>query len=273
MPLRVSTHSLETTANQPQEVLAETKESHDDINKNHYHGKVVPLQNFLSRDAHQALKLFAGGEEALLRQVVSKAPVFFYSLDSNGVSTLAEGKALETLGLNSHQVLGKSIFEVFHHFPDFLANIRACLAGKEVFWQSTIANMVYDNQVTPVMQANGEVVSLVGISVLNITKHEQTEEQLRLLAAAVNHAEDAVMITSTDLQFPGPSILFVNPAFTKITGYTAEEVIGRNPRFLQGPNTDRTVLNRLRQTLEAGEVFYGEAINYRKDGTEFYNGW
>lgn len=265
-------HSLEPITNQPQEVPGEVKESHDNVNY-HRHGKVVPLQNFLSQEAHQVLKLYSEGEEAFLRQILKSAPVFFYCLDRNGIFTLAEGKALETLELQSHKLVGKSIFELFKHVPDFLANIRTGLAGQEVVWQSMIANMIYDNNVTPLKQTNGEIVGLVGISVLNITKHQETEEQLRLLAAAVNHAEDAVIITSTNLAPPGPSIVFVNPAFTKITGYTAEEVIGRNPRFLQGPNTDRTVLSKLRQTLEAGEVFYGEAINYRKDGSEFYNEW
>lgn len=266
-------HSLETNINQPHQIPGEVKESHDNVNQNHRHGKVVPLQNFLSQEAHQVLKFFSGGEEALLRQLVKSAPVFFYCLDRNGIFTIAEGKALEILELQPHKLIRQSIFELFDRLPDFLANIRIGLAGKEVVWQSTITNMVFDNHVTPLTQTNGEIVGLVGISVLNITQHQQTEEQLRLLAAAVNYAEDAVIITSTNLEPPGPFIVFVNPAFTKMTGYTAEEVIGRNPRFLQGPNTDRTVLSRLRQTLEAGEVFYGEAINYRKDGTEFYNEW
>ncbi|MEM9543959.1 MAG: EAL domain-containing protein, partial [Cyanobacteria bacterium P01_E01_bin.42] len=104
---------------------------------------------------------------------------------------------------------------------------------------------------------------------------EPTEETetMRLLAAAVYHAEDSIIITTTDLDKPHPKIVFVNPAFTKLTGYTSEEVIGRSPRFLQGSKTDRALLRRMRETLEAGEVFYGEAINYRKDGTEFYNEW
>ncbi|MFB2935344.1 EAL domain-containing protein [Aerosakkonemataceae cyanobacterium BLCC-F154] len=266
-------NSLESTNNQPQGVPGEVKESHDNVNHNHHHGKVVPLQNFLSHEAHQALKLYVGGEEALLRQVIKLAPVFFYCLDSQGIFTLAEGKAWDTLELQSNKLIGQSIFEIFEHIPNFLTNIHAGLGGKEVFWESTIANMVYDNHVIPLIQENNEIVGLVGISVLNITKYQQTEEQLRLLAAAVNSAEDAIMITSTDLESPGPTILFVNPAFTKMTGYTAQEAIGRNPRFLQGPNTDRTVLNKLRQSLETGEVFYGQAINYRKDGTEFYNEW
>ncbi|MGC9503524.1 putative bifunctional diguanylate cyclase/phosphodiesterase [Baaleninema sp.] len=96
---------------------------------------------------------------------------------------------------------------------------------------------------------------------------------MRLLAAAVHHAEESILITTPTLDRPGPRIVFVNPAFTKLTGYTAEEAIGRTPRMLQGPKTDRAVLKRLRKTLERGDIFYGEAVNYRKDGTEFYNEW
>lgn len=105
-----------------------------------------------------------------------------------------------------------------------------------------------------------------------IERH-RAEEQMRLLASAVNSAEDSILITTTHLQLPGPEIVFVNSAFTKMSGYTAAEVIGLTPRILQGPKTDQAVLERLRQNLAQGEVFYGEAINYRKDGTEFYNGW
>jgi len=81
------------------------------------------------------------------------------------------------------------------------------------------------------------------------------------------------MITDAQLDLPGPKIIFVNPAFTQMTGYTASEAIGKAPRILQGPRTDKTVLRRLRQNLEHGESFAGEAINYRKDGTEFDLEW
>jgi PAS domain S-box-containing protein len=67
----------------------------------------------------------------------------------------------------------------------------------------------------------------------------------------------------------GPKIEYVNPAFTRMTGYAADEVLGRTPRLLQGPGTDRTVLDRMRASLVAGEPFQGEAINYRKDGSTY----
>lgn len=95
----------------------------------------------------------------------------------------------------------------------------------------------------------------------------------KLLASVVHFTQDSIIVTTKELDPPGPRIVYVNPGFTRMTGYTPEEVLGKTPRILQGRNTDRAVTARLRATLERGEVFYGQAINYRKDGTEFWNEW
>ncbi|QXC63016.1 PAS domain S-box protein [Aquihabitans sp. G128] len=94
-----------------------------------------------------------------------------------------------------------------------------------------------------------------------------------LLARATHVARNAICITDADLDEPGPRIVYVNPAFERITGYRSEEVVGRNPRFLQGPATDRAVIARLRADLEAGRPFQGETANYRKDGEQFHMSW
>lgn len=94
-----------------------------------------------------------------------------------------------------------------------------------------------------------------------------------LLADATHVARNAICITDALLQEPGPHIVYVNPAFERMTGYTRDEVLGRNPRFLQGPASDRRVLDRLRSDLEAGRPFQGETYNYRKDGTPFAMAW
>ncbi|WP_236960418.1 HWE histidine kinase domain-containing protein [Methylobacterium durans] len=96
---------------------------------------------------------------------------------------------------------------------------------------------------------------------------------LRLLQAAVEASGEAILITSAELDEPGPRIEYVNPAFTRMTGYAAEEVVGRSPRFLQGPGTDRAVLDALRASLEAGDAAQGEALNYRKDGSTYVVEW
>ncbi|MBD1928501.1 PAS domain-containing protein [Trichocoleus sp. FACHB-90] len=103
----------------------------------------------------------------------------------------------------------------------------------------------------------------------DITLVEEEGEELRLLKEAVQQIEECIVITSAELDEPGPKILFVNPTFTKMTGYTAEEIIGKTPRILQGSKTDRSVLEKLRRNLSQGQPFQGETINYSKDGKEY----
>jgi two-component system, cell cycle sensor histidine kinase and response regulator CckA len=99
--------------------------------------------------------------------------------------------------------------------------------------------------------------------------HHRALEALRLFRAAVEAASESIVITTAELDHPGPTIVYANPAFTAMTGYGLEEVLGQNPRFLQGPGTDREALTALRETLRRGERFFCETINYRKDGSEF----
>ena len=95
----------------------------------------------------------------------------------------------------------------------------------------------------------------------------------KLLASVVHFSEDSIIITTKDLDLPGPKIIYVNPGFTKMFGYALHEVIGKTPRIFQGPRTDRLALQDLKSTLLSGKVFFGQAINYRKDGSEFWNEW
>jgi PAS domain S-box-containing protein len=99
------------------------------------------------------------------------------------------------------------------------------------------------------------------------------EDQLELVRSALDALGEAVVITGAQLTPPGPIITYVNPAFTRMTGYSAEEAVGQTPRMLQGPLTDRTVLDRLRSDLETREAFQGTAINYRKDGSTYTLHW
>lgn len=102
---------------------------------------------------------------------------------------------------------------------------------------------------------------------------KQPQNEMALLRTVIGALGEAVIITGPELDPPGPHIQYVNPAFTRMTGYTAQEVLGRAPRVLQGPNTDRALLDDLRATLAAGRSFRGEAINYRKNGTEYVVDW
>lgn len=96
---------------------------------------------------------------------------------------------------------------------------------------------------------------------------------LELLKAAVESANDAIIITDTNLDSPGPTMIYVNPAFTRMTGYEYDEAVGKTPRILQGKRTSRELLNRLRYDLMTKREFFGETFNYRKDGTEYTVEW
>jgi PAS domain S-box-containing protein len=108
----------------------------------------------------------------------------------------------------------------------------------------------------------------------SITEDAQKARQnLWLLEQAIKNDYDSILITDLDLEHGGPHIVFVNEGFTRLTGYTREEVIGKTPRLLQGPKTDPETLTRLKHSLQEGHSFFGSAVNYRKDGSEFINQW
>ncbi|HSK77985.1 MAG TPA: ATP-binding protein [Thermoanaerobaculia bacterium] len=101
-----------------------------------------------------------------------------------------------------------------------------------------------------------------------------TQEKLRLILSAVEHARDAIVITTAGLAPPEPAIVYANPAFETLTGWRREELLGRSPRILQGPKTDRSVLDALKRALSRGvDEFSARAVNYRKDGTEYSVEW
>ncbi|MGD1941616.1 MAG: PAS domain-containing protein [Leptolyngbyaceae cyanobacterium] len=121
-----------------------------------------------------------------------------------------------------------------------------------------------------IKNAQGDVVKLMG-TVMDVTDRKQRQDQLRLLESVVLHANDAVLVTEADLvDLPGPRIVYANPAFTAMTGYTSAEIVGQTPRILQGPKTDRASLDRIRAALKTCQKIREELINYRKDGTEFW---
>lgn len=78
-----------------------------------------------------------------------------------------------------------------------------------------------------------------------------------------------VVITDGRLDRPGPSIVYANNALCRMTGYKKEELVGQTPRLFQGPQTNRTMLDHLKQTLTLRKNFQARAVNYRKNG-EFY---
>ncbi|MFM6989532.1 MAG: EAL domain-containing protein [Arenimonas sp.] len=110
-------------------------------------------------------------------------------------------------------------------------------------------------------KSNGSVVYASG---RDVTESRLRDAELRRLSTAVEQSPNSLVITDTEAR-----IEFVNQAFTRITGYTLQEVLGRNPRILQSGKTPAAVYADMWGRLTRGEPWKGELFNRRKDGSEY----
>lgn len=85
----------------------------------------------------------------------------------------------------------------------------------------------------------------------------------------LHDAPVGVLITNADPEFPGPTILYANPALGRLVGRDPEDIVGQSPRFMQGKETRRETLDAFHRALAAGERFHGYLTNYRGDGSKY----
>lgn len=124
----------------------------------------------------------------------------------------------------------------------------------------------------PLASPDGTIIGTFGFA-NEITQRKNLEKQreeqltaLRLHHNALAAISQGVIITDAEER-----ICYVNPGFEKITGYMLAEIAGRNCRLLQGPETDRDTVRSIRSAIDGGTLIHGEILNYRKDGTPFWN--
>lgn len=122
-----------------------------------------------------------------------------------------------------------------------------------------------------VKDKDGKPIRMIG-AIQDVTKQKEEEQRLRLLETVITQTKDAVMITDIDTsQNVIPNIIFVNSAFTDMTGYKAEEVIGKSPIMFIGPKSDILEFDKLKTAIQDYKECFVETINYKKNGEEFWN--
>ncbi len=114
---------------------------------------------------------------------------------------------------------------------------------------------------SPLKDSAGEIIGGVEV-VRDITERRKVEEERARLAMAVEQSADAIVVTDRN-----GTILYVNPAFERITGYPREEAVGKNPRILRSGKQDEAFYRSLWETVSRGEVWAGHFINRKKDGS------
>ncbi len=113
------------------------------------------------------------------------------------------------------------------------------------------------------LRENGETRAFI-VMLDDITEHRRIADELRILSLAVEQSAESIAITDLDGR-----IEYVNAAFTRVSGYAREELLGGLPRMLQSGRTPRATYEDLWRTLRRGGTWRGEFINRRKDGTEY----
>lgn len=209
----------------------------------------------------------------------AKDGLWDWNLKTNYVHFYPSWKAI--LGYAEEEI-GSTIEEWFnrihpHSLEQVKTEINAYLAGHISEFESEHRVLHRDGvyrwmRVRAVGQkdAEGKIDQIVG-AFTDITKRKLAEERLRLLESVVINANDAVLIAEAEpIDYPGPRILYANAAFTAMTGYSLEEILGKTPRILQGPKTDKAALAKIRAALKAWQSVRVEIINYAKDGSEFW---
>ena len=121
-----------------------------------------------------------------------------------------------------------------------------------------------------VKDANGKPLRMIG-AIQDVTKQKEEEQRLRLLETVITQSKDAVMITDIDTSKNViPNIIFVNSAFTDMTGYPADEVIGKSLEILFGKKSDILEFDKLRTAVQEYKECFVETISYKKSGEEFW---
>jgi len=202
-----------------------------------------------------------------MRAVFRAIPDLVFRVSKDGVILNVKSGSTGDLMMERHALIGKRLQDIplNHVSRQFAAAIlrvnteqtaasfeySAALQGRESHFEARLVPLP-DGQIVVIIQ--------------NITERKQS---LRLLGAAVEQAMESIMILGAELDVDGPRILFANPSFTSMTGYSMTEAVDKFPALLRGREPESEILRGLRESMGRGEAFAGETIMHRKDGTEF----
>jgi diguanylate cyclase (GGDEF)-like protein/PAS domain S-box-containing protein len=182
---------------------------------------------------------------------------------NNVYSECFEKQPKHIIGITFQELTGDHLFSLNE------PHIRKALAGEPQRFERTLnkANGSIGHIIghyIPDFDDNGEVQGFA-IMASEVTALKEVEESLKLAACVFENTADGVLITDVD-----GAILSVNPAFIEITGYSAEEVIGQNPRILQSDRHDKSFYAEMWQELKSIGQWNGKIWNRRKDGSLYF---
>lgn len=229
----------------------------------------------LKQRAESALR--ESREKLQLAIRASNAGLWDWDLQTNEVEYSVEWK--RQIGFEDHEISNRVVEWSSRIHPEdlegALATVREYLQDQTKQYESVFRLRHKDGSYRAIV-SRGQLIAddsgvprrLIGFH-LDFTEREQVRESLQMKDRAIAATTQGILITGP-IRDDCP-IIYVNPGFERITGYTATEIVGSNCRFLQGEKTDKAALERIQLALCNGHPVKEELLNYRKDGTLFWN--
>ena len=210
------------------------------------------------------------------RDIVESSTEAIISADTNGNITNWNSGAEALYGYTSAEIIGQHLEVLLSEddkseVDEFIEQIvagksvsnhhatRLTKDGKRLFVSITVFG-VYD--------AAGKIVGISSLS-HDLTEQRQAELDQRVFRYAFESSLTAMTIS--DATQPDNPISYTNSGFERLTGYSRDEVVGKNCRFLQGPETDPESVREIREAVSRGKAIRMELLNYRKNGEKFWN--
>jgi len=198
-----------------------------------------------------------------------------FRVDAGMTFTYVSAASERTLGYSPEELTGEPFTDYLTDSSQAqaLAAYERLLGGESTeyleltFERADGEPVVLEINATP-LTTDGTVTGVQGVA-RDVTARKEREEELRLKNRAIDDAP--VGITIADAARPDNPAVYANDGFERITGYSDADLLGRNHRLLQGEATDPETVARLRERVAAQEPVSVELVNYRKDGTPFWN--
>lgn len=189
-------------------------------------------------------------------------------MDNKGKLIYVNAAACQSLGYSSEELLSMTLFDIN---PDYTSvdwgRKWEIIKAKRHMTNESI-HKKKDGTIFPV-EANANFIQFGGHEYVcafarDITERKEKDSEVLRLAKVVNEAAESIVIAE-----PGGRIIYVNPAFEQMTGYTADEVLGKTTAIVKSGKHDRDFYNKLWNTIESGKIWRGRFTNRKKDGTLF----
>jgi two-component system, sensor histidine kinase and response regulator len=211
-------------------------------------------------------------QEALLDSVVNSIPDLIFVKDLQGVYLACNTSFAESIGRKREEIIGADdtrLFDLetagkFKRHDQKMISEETSFQGERWLTYPDGRRVLVDTLKTPFFDSQGRTIGVVGIS-HDITERKRREDDLTKLSKAVEQSPASVVITD-----PDGTIEYVNARFCEVTGYSAEEALGQNPRILKSDETPPSTYQDLWQTLTAGKEWTGELINIKKNGDRYW---